>query len=80
MAADEGDPRYQQFCRWDKDESGAVDVKELQEVLKAIYDAGLKEGKTADDAEADAENLISSLEKDEEGTVTWEELKNALDS
>ena len=59
--ADQEDPRYIQFARWDKDNSGSVDAQELESILRAIYDSGLKEGKTIEDAEGDAKVIHTSL-------------------
>jgi len=77
--ADQEDPRYVQFARWDKDNSGSVDAQELESILRAIYDSGLKEGKTIEDAEGDAKALIGFMDTSGDGKVSWAEFKKALE-
>jgi len=61
------------FDSFDADKSGEISARELVNVL-------LKMGQPDQDAKANAHHILSKTDKNEDGKISWDEFKTALEA
>jgi len=61
------------FDQFDADKSGEISARELVNVL-------LKFGQSDDDAKANAHHILSKTDKNDDGKISWDEFRVALEA